>query len=151
MPQAKRKQGSNQYSEKYEYVDPADRRLPRKRKKAIKKSMKKLATKGKPFQCPGCKRVNPTGFLCVRCQPRSHAPCPGCGGALLKENQVVCDSCSQLATRTPVGVATPRGNPSAYAPPPMHAPPRPVSGQRPAPGRQNLPPSNGTLPTRRKK
>lgn len=117
MAAYKKKQGSNQYADKFERADPAERRLPRKRRKAMKRSSVSMATPGKPFQCPGCRNVHATGFVCEVCSPDTQVgtlTCPGCNAAVIPAGELVCDNCALAAgryppPREPVGVGSGRG------------------------------------------
>lgn len=120
MAEYKRKQGSNQYSEKLEKVNPAERRLPRKRKRAMKRSSVAMATPGKPFQCPGCRTVHSTGFVCEVCSPGAQVgtmTCPGCNAAVIPAGELVCENCTLAAGRYPPPRQPVGAGVGAYGPP----------------------------------
>jgi hypothetical protein len=133
----KRGRGSNQYADKIEAVPAEERRLPRKRRWGMSNSGKMMATPGKPFQCPSCAELHPTGHMCGTCQPEVMVSlsCAGCGQAMLPSGANLCEACEELAL---VPVGEPAGGPAGVpAAPPMGAP---IGGARfPAPPPQTPP------------
>lgn len=133
----KRARGSNQYSEKLEAVPAEERRLPRKRRWGMSKSNKMMATPGKPFQCPSCGDLHPTGHMCRSCMPPvvGSLTCPGCGQAMAPSGAVLCDACEELAL-VPAGGAA-----NAWSLQNM-----PVSNMRAMGGQPGGPPISGLPP-----
>lgn len=169
----KRGRGSNQYADKLEAAPAEERRLPRKRRWGMSKSGKMMATPGKPFQCPSCGELHPTGHMCSTCNPEvvTSLRCAGCGQAMMPSGATLCDDCEELAlvtageaqwapmaatpslsptapTGRPVPSMPPAGPPAGVAPyRPPQGPTGPYAG--PPPGRPDIPSPNGSLPPRR--
>lgn len=144
-PGARRKKGSNQYQEQYEAVDPAERRLPRKRREGMQTSSSKMATPGKPFQCPLCAEVHATGEVCSECRPRVSVEgtllCPGCRSAMIPSGVAVCDECERLAlVGATAGPSSGLTMGQQFSPGPPMAPPQWVPPAAPPVGRPVTPP-----------